>query len=502
VGGVVGYAGLNVACSTNNNGFIVQAGRASSGFAVLSAVHELGHTLGMNHDDGSQGCPQSGFIMAAVGCGNCPVEVSEFSPCSVEQFEAFLAGPSYSTRCADDVPVGAVPSCGDGVAQEGETCDCGSTDCSDIDPCCNGATCQLQGDAECSDFNDGCCRNCQVLGVDEPIVCRAARSSCDIAESCNGSSKDCPPDSFEAAGEECEDERGNTGACYFGDCRSRGTQCELLREQQNNPQLANVGAPSPNCASPCNVLVCGNGPNGCITINNLSAIDGVLCNNGGQCVEQQCVQAIDQCPDDPAKEDPGGCGCGRADTDSDRDGAADCVDECPNDAEKRAAGECGCGRADVDADGDDALDCNDECPNDPSKSEPGDCGCGQVEIDGDGDGAADCIDECPMDANQRTAGACGCGVPEMDADSDGTPDCVDGCRTDPARTTPPCTVAGGTDTDGDGDVDVRVSASARGKGSCAIAAPGAERATGSGRAIGALGALGLVALPFWRRRRR
>lgn len=503
VGGVVGYAGLNVACTTNNNGFIVQAGRASGGFAVLSAVHELGHTLGMNHDNGSQGCPQSGFIMAAVGCGNCPVDDAEFSPCSISQFQSFLAGPNYSTRCADDVPLGAVPSCGDAVVQEGETCDCGSTDCSDIDPCCNGATCQLQGDAECSDFNDGCCRNCEIVGADEPVVCRAARSSCDIAESCTGASKDCPPDSFEAAGEACEDERGNTGACYFGDCRSRGTQCELLVEQQNNPQLANVGSPGPGCGSPCNVLVCGNGPNGCITINGPDVLDGVPCNNGsGQCVDEQCVQAIDQCPNDPDKTEPGGCGCGQPDVDTDGDGAADCIDQCPNDPDKQAAGECGCGRPDVDTDGDDTLDCNDECPEDANKSEPGDCGCGQLETDTDGDGAADCIDECPADPEQSRAGACGCGVVEVDSDGDGTADCVDGCITDPARTTPPCTVAGGMDTDGDGDVDVVVSASAKANGSCAIVAPGAGAATGSGRALGALGGLALLALPFWRRRRR
>lgn len=504
VGGVVGYAGLSVACTTNSNGFIVQAGRASGGFAVLSAVHELGHTLGMNHDDGSPGCPQSGFIMAAVGCGNCPgADQAEFSPCSLEQFQDYLSGPQYAgPRCADDVPVNATPSCGDGAVQEGETCDCGSSDCSDIDPCCNGATCQLQGDAECSDFNDGCCQNCAIVGADDAVVCRSARSVCDIVETCSGTSKDCPADTFQAAGEECEDDRGNTGACYFGDCRSRGTQCEQIAESQNNPQLDNVGDPGTRCGTPCNVVVCGNGPNGCITIQGPNVIDGVRCNNGGQCVDEECVATIDQCPEDPAKEDPGACGCGRPDSDADADGSADCDDGCDDDPSKQAPGECGCGEPDTDSDGDGSADCNDACPTDASKSEPGDCGCGQADVDTDSDGTADCIDLCPTDAQRREPGACGCGMPDIDSDFDGTPDCVDGCITDATHTAPPCTVTGGTDTDGDGDVDVAVNASVKAKGGCAIAAPGVADGSGSARGLGALGGLALVMLPLWRRRRR
>ena len=40
---------------------------------------------------------------------------------------------------------------------------------------------------------------------------------------------------------------------------------------------------------------------------------------------------VDECPDDPAKTEPGICGCGVADDDSDGDGVADCDDECPDD---------------------------------------------------------------------------------------------------------------------------------------------------------------------------
>lgn len=42
------------------------------------------------------------------------------------------------------------------------------------------------------------------------------------------------------------------------------------------------------------------------------------------------VDENDGCPNDPNKTDPGTCGCGVADDDSDGDGVADCADNCPN----------------------------------------------------------------------------------------------------------------------------------------------------------------------------
>ncbi|MGI6525079.1 MAG: hypothetical protein ACOX2O_07310, partial [Bdellovibrionota bacterium] len=66
----------------------------------------------------------------------------------------------------------------------------------------------------------------------------------------------------------------------------------------------------------------------------------------------------DRCPNDPKKTDPGVCGCGRPETDSDGDGTPDCKDRCPNDPNKTSPGRCGCGKPDIDSDGDGVLDCN------------------------------------------------------------------------------------------------------------------------------------------------
>ncbi len=65
----------------------------------------------------------------------------------------------------------------------------------------------------------------------------------------------------------------------------------------------------------------------------------------------------DECCDDPLKTEPGECGCGKPDTDGDKDGTLDCKEECPFDVNKVEKGQCGCGLADNDSDDDDEIDC-------------------------------------------------------------------------------------------------------------------------------------------------
>lgn len=89
---------------------------------------------------------------------------------------------------------------------------------------------------------------------------------------------------------------------------------------------------------------------------------------------------VDNCPNDPNKTDPGICGCGVSDDDSDGDGTPDCNDGCPNDAGKTAPGVCGCGIPDVDSDGDGLLDCIDECDNTPAGDIVNADGCSVAEL--------------------------------------------------------------------------------------------------------------------------
>jgi hypothetical protein len=50
------------------------------------------------------------------------------------------------------------------------------------------------------------------------------------------------------------------------------------------------------------------------------------------CNQFDASLSSDACPSDPNKTQPGQCGCGELETDTDGDGIADCIDNCPNDA--------------------------------------------------------------------------------------------------------------------------------------------------------------------------
>jgi len=70
----------------------------------------------------------------------------------------------------------------------------------------------------------------------------------------------------------------------------------------------------------------------------------------------------DNCPDVPNAEQ----------LDNDTDGIGNACDGCPNDPNKTEPGICGCGVADTDSDGDQMPDCNDLYPADPSRCQCGD----------------------------------------------------------------------------------------------------------------------------------
>lgn len=114
-------------------------------------AHELGHVLGMEHDEAS--CDNEAHIMGTslstkIGALFLPFK---WSSCSHRQYEEGLSQlPCLFERVSE--------ACGNGLVDEGEECDCGETDCSDVNPCCDGRTCKLKWNAMCS-ASDPCCTN-------------------------------------------------------------------------------------------------------------------------------------------------------------------------------------------------------------------------------------------------------------------------------------------------------------------------------------------------------
>ena len=158
----------------------------------------------------------------------------------------------------------------------------------------------------------------------------------------------------------------------------------------------------------------------------------------------------DQCPDDFDKTEPGVCGCGIPDIDSDGDGIMDCIDNCylvenPDQ---------------LDSDDDTVGDACDNCPDHPNKNQdPAFCDPDLIDPDGDkidtikdncpnkynpdqldsdGDKIGDACDNCQfvpnydqLDSNNNGEGdACeGIVIYDEDYDKDGVPNAEDNCPT-------------------------------------------------------------------------
>lgn len=109
--------------------------------------------------------------MAAVSSAS--IIPAHWSNCSQAYINDWFDTPSDShyggtnrASCLENVPTVSwtnVSTCGNGIRETGEACDCGIQDCSVVDPCCNGATCQLVGGAACSSLLDSCCDSCQIV---------------------------------------------------------------------------------------------------------------------------------------------------------------------------------------------------------------------------------------------------------------------------------------------------------------------------------------------------
>ncbi|XP_070787369.1 disintegrin and metalloproteinase domain-containing protein 20-like [Pituophis catenifer annectens] len=212
-GKIVGLAYVGTICSSHWASAI-ESYRTSSLFLFSEVfAHELGHTLGMEHDEGYCHCGKSTCIMAPYAA-----ETDKFSNCSYKDYFHYR-----NTRCLfvppDTNTTFKFESCGNKRVENGEQCDCGSETQCKANPCCQ-ANCMLRPAAVC-DFGL-CCANCQYRQCG--TVCREKISSCDLPEYCNGTSEHCPEDMHVQDGALC-----NEGVyCYHGNCTTHDMQCKMV----------------------------------------------------------------------------------------------------------------------------------------------------------------------------------------------------------------------------------------------------------------------------------
>ncbi|CAB1322185.1 unnamed protein product, partial [Coregonus sp. 'balchen'] len=287
-GSTVGLAFIGTLCSGHSAG-VVQDHNPRAIAVGATLAHEMGHNLGMNHDDSSAcACSGNSCIMAGALSWDIP---KSFSSCSSVNYDQFLN--NRNPECLLDKPdyrnVESTPVCGNGFQEKGEQCDCGSL---------------------------------EILSSSR--VCRMKHDDCDLAEYCTGKSADCPEDVFTVNGIPCD---GGRGYCNNGQCPQHHDQCvkmygpsaenaRMYCYDQNTRGLyyAYCRRPSKDQYIPCQrqdvqcgKLFCKNGndnPNyGRMVMfsdckasfyedynSDLGQVDtGTKCNDGKVCSQNECV---------------------------------------------------------------------------------------------------------------------------------------------------------------------------------------------------------------------
>ncbi|XP_071391813.1 zinc metalloproteinase-disintegrin-like MTP4 [Centroberyx affinis] len=215
-GATVGLAFIGTLCSAHSVG-VVQDHNSRAIAIGATLAHEMGHNLGMDHDDSSAcACSGDSCIMAPALSWDIP---RSFSSCSSTNYDRYLTSrsPSCLLNKPDYKSVVTPPVCGNGFVERGEVCDCGTLEeCTN--PCCNATTCMLTDGSQCA--TGECCEDCKILP--RTSECRRKQDDCDLAEYCDGKSDTCPPDVFTVNGLPCD---AGLGYCYNGQCPQRPDQC-------------------------------------------------------------------------------------------------------------------------------------------------------------------------------------------------------------------------------------------------------------------------------------
>ncbi|XP_014649553.1 PREDICTED: disintegrin and metalloproteinase domain-containing protein 8 [Ceratotherium simum simum] len=244
-GTTVGLARVSAMCLQSSSGAVNQDHSENPIGVASTMAHEMGHNLGMDHDENVQGC----YCPVPRDGGGCVMAASiglkfprMFSHCSRADLETFVEKPQ--TACVVNAPdpdrlVGG-PVCGNRFVERGEQCDCGAPqDCQNR--CCNATTCQLAQGAECA--QGACCHACRVKPAGE--LCRPQKDGCDLEEYCDGQQPACPEDAFQENGTPCPG-----GYCYDGNCPTLAQRCQDLW----GPGEAHV-SPGPMTHRPPGVVV-------------------------------------------------------------------------------------------------------------------------------------------------------------------------------------------------------------------------------------------------------
>jgi hypothetical protein len=296
----VGLAWLGQACTSGSQGNAGKEGETVAGANVVIKIptewqviaHETGHTFGAVHDCDSTTCGNANVVNSQQCCplstSSCDAKegfimnpstkpgISRFSACTIGNICSALGRNSVKSECLTnnrDVTLLTGQTCGNGIVEGDEECDCGGESGCKNNSCCNPDTCKFINNAVCDDSNEDCCRNCQFAS--SSTVCRSSVGECDPEEKCTGDSPYCPEDKTKDDGAGC----GNGLSCASGQCTSRDMQCKTVMGSytQGNDTYA---CDNRNCMISCSSPEFGR--NQCYGLQQ-NFLDGTTCSGGGHC---------------------------------------------------------------------------------------------------------------------------------------------------------------------------------------------------------------------------
>ncbi|KAG8512504.1 Disintegrin and metalloproteinase domain-containing protein 32, partial [Galemys pyrenaicus] len=191
-------------------------------FSVI-VTQMLGLSLGISYDDPKK-CQCPGVICIMNPEAMQFSGVKTFSSCSLSDFENFIS--NMGAKCLQNKPQmqsAQRQTCGNGIVEGKETCDCGTIRQCTGNVCCDPRTCKLKPGAEC-DKGMCCKKDCKFQSAGYECR-RKVHPECDISEYCNGSSANCQPDVTIHNGHLCKDGKL---MCYDGECHDLDARCEAI----------------------------------------------------------------------------------------------------------------------------------------------------------------------------------------------------------------------------------------------------------------------------------
>ena len=110
------------------------------------------------------------LFISFFSTGDEGIQPYKFSTCSMQQFNQWMGDGRALCLLNKPNQIPDFGSCGNGIVDEGEACDCGSPEnCEMVDPCCDPVTCRLKRESQCA--SGPCCNRCKVSWMLSLWIC-------------------------------------------------------------------------------------------------------------------------------------------------------------------------------------------------------------------------------------------------------------------------------------------------------------------------------------------